>query len=172
MSSVSDNYLLLSWSQTRPDSLSLPSGTSCDVNIKYNFLNFLTVTKSSPYFHTNTGNIVIYTGFTLTSKLRVYMQFYFNNKPTGNLAAAVVNNSRTGCSREVALEVVTNTFSSDYPYIGNAIIIMDGSNPDVDVISSNESWLLSLRALTGTLPIYSAKNLPNLGYISFTPYVE
>jgi len=165
------NYIMLAWSQNRPDSLSQPISTPCAPNFYFSNFRYLVVTKPSPYFSVSDGNNVIYTGYSVASKLRVYIQIYLTTRPSGVITAGVVNNSKTGCYREAELEVVRNTFSSDYPYIGNAIVILDGSNPNVDPTGSPESWLVFLRAVTGALPIYSGTGRPNLAYISFTPYV-
>ena len=169
---MSQDYLFITWTQSTRDSLLGPfTVDTCVLFQNYYILYDLIESHPSPNFLINDLYDVIYNGVNITNKIRVYIQFYFTTNPNGTYTVGLIQTGRTGCRRESILEVVQNTIFTGYPYIGNAIIDMDGTNETVDpIVDKLNSWYIFLKATTGSVPIFSSTGKDNKCYVSFTPY--
>jgi hypothetical protein len=181
---MSEDYVFITWEQKSNGGVSSNASLlgpqtidTCGLFTGFYTLNRIQIERFSPNFGIRDNQNIDYFGSggggdgTL-SKIRVYIQFYFTVKPNGTYTTGVIQSSRTGCRREVTLEIVPCKIFNGYSFIGNAIVNMDGTDVFVDPeFDKSNSWIIFLKAVTGNVPTYSATGKNNICYITFTPYI-
>jgi hypothetical protein len=159
------SHSFLFWEYATQDRLRGPFTSNC--NVTYNLLYGLVVNLPSPFLSVTDSYVINYTGSSPT--IRVYIQFHFTSKPS-QLIVGLMDAVRTGCVVTAPLEIVPFSLFNGYAYIGNAIIVLDGSTSVIGPqIGQVNSWVVTLMSTTGVLPPYSPTGRDTRCYISFTP---